>query len=129
MSKSRYFTAIVVAIAIFVAFNVVFNAGYFEFELLLVSYVVAAFVGDLIFGLESVSGAIFLFFIRWVPAIFMFWLSILLSGVIGFIIGLLGISLCFSAIGFALGLAIGIPCLISSVTFIIHIFSYSRDLY
>lgn len=129
MSKSRYFTAIIVAIAIFIAFNVAFNAEYFEFELFLVGYVLAAFVGDLIFGVESVSGAIFLFFIRWVPAIFMFWLSITFSGVIGFIIGLVGISVCFSAIGFALGLAIGIPCLISSVTFIIHIFSYGQDLY
>ena len=129
MSKSRYFTALGVAIVVFVVATIFFESLYFDEERYVLAYLLAALVAELIFGEAGLAGRVFLFFISWIPSIAAFWISLFSSGLIGFIISLAIFSFCFGAIGVILLVAIGLALLISAVLFIVHVFTFARDLY
>ena len=132
MEKSRYFTALGVAVVVF-AVGLIFlpKWDFFydaTFEAVLISYALGAAVGDLILGsglalqVGIVVGSLGV-------RVFLFWLSIFLSSCLGMIIGLATFTFAFAALCGALLIAIALFLLLSSVLFPFHMISLSNDLY
>lgn len=131
MSKSRYITSIVLALIVLVAVTVLLSIGLeqFGFEAVLVGYMLGAIAGELIFWdtlAVRLSGIIY----RISGAIFLFWLSFLTSGSpLLIILSLFLFSPIVGAAGSVFLFATSVFMLLASISFPIHLFAYSRDLY
>jgi hypothetical protein len=129
MSKGRYIFSIILAVAVFLGLYFLIGHGDFEWEIFLFSYLCGSLAGELVFWEESISARVLLFIWSFIPKIFLFWLGLLTSSVIGFIISLFIMTFCFGAIGAVFFIGIGVSGIISAVMFIIHLITLPGDLY
>ncbi len=129
MSKGRYIFAIIIAVVVFFGLYFLIGQGYFEWEIFLFSYACGSLAGELVFWEESISIRVLLYIWSLIPRIFLFWLSLLTSSVIGFIISLFIMTFCFGAIGVVFSFGLGISGIMAVVMFIVHLITFPQDLY
>ena len=131
MSKARYITAIVLMLITMIAVPAFFTNGFEEFDLECISigFMLGSIAGELIFWdtlAVRISGILY----RISGAIFLFWFGFITSGSpLLIILSLFLFSPIVGAAGSVFVFATSLFGLLAAISFPIHLFMYSRDLY
>ena len=133
MGKVRYSLAIILPVILAVAGGILMHD---DIEKSLVWYgilggfAMGMLVGEFIFGEESLATRVFIWFLKAVAKVFLFWFSFFIDGKITiFILGIILTTPLFSVMGFLLSAGWAIFVVLGLVLYIPHLIIFGRDLY